>query len=674
MRSFLFRPFQYVIVFLAFAMIFGGRSHPATAAIPDFPQNASVRMPGTIDLNGLQVTLDPVRGSQITVAPLALAGIDGLWNPMGRGAQNYVNALAADSNGNIYVGGAFTTVYDSSGVAVPFTAYVAKWNRAAKSWEALGRGASNIVHSLAVDNADNLYVGGSFINVIDAGGSPVAKTIYIAKWNGSAWSALAGGAGSVVKSLAVDSQDVLYVGGLFTAVKDISNVSVPYTAYIAQWSGGTWINLGRGADAEVRALAVDGQDNLYAGGAFAKVYDQLGNLILYTGKIAKWNSGNKSWTALARGVNDQVEAIAVDHQDRVYVGGKFTSAKNSFGGNVAFTTKIAKWDPSVSQWTPLGRGANFTVWEFDEDSQGDVYVAGAFNTVYDDSGAGVPNTGGIAKWHPTEGEWSALAGGAASNVLAVVVDDKDDVYIGGIFNNTNDNNSAAVDFTTRLAKWETGNIFTDGFESGDTSRWSAATGAGSLGEITLRGLCYMCMNTTNPLDGTYDLQINVLNKKPHYLTDGSPSSEKRYRARFYIDIRGLKMGNKNNFKLFQGRKGTKKPFLLLVRKYRKKYQVRAIAKLDSGKVKRTKWYVLPKKSVAVEIDWKSAGTIGNHNGYLQLWVDNRFKQNIASLNNDTMNIEEIRLGVTQRIKKSFNISGNFYLDAFTSNDLYYAGP
>jgi len=58
-------------------------------------------------------------------------------------------------------------------------------------------------------------VGGAFNSVYSTGTTSVGSTGYIAKWNGSAWSALGGGVSSTVYALAVSGSD-LYVGGTFT--------------------------------------------------------------------------------------------------------------------------------------------------------------------------------------------------------------------------------------------------------------------------------------------------------------------------------------------------------------------------------------------------------------------------------------------------------------------------
>ena len=61
---------------------------------------------------------------------------------------------AADSSGNLYVGGNFTT---AGGVTVN---NIAKWDGTA--WFALGTGTNSTVSALAADSSGNLYVGGNF--------------------------------------------------------------------------------------------------------------------------------------------------------------------------------------------------------------------------------------------------------------------------------------------------------------------------------------------------------------------------------------------------------------------------------------------------------------------------------------------------------------------------------
>jgi hypothetical protein len=159
--------------------------------------------------------------------------------------------LALDSSGNLYAGGTFTT---AGGVAAN---RIAKWNGSA--WSALGTGMSGgtdpYVYALALDSSGNLYAGGSFTT---AGGVAANR---IAKWNGTAWSTLGTGMNSAVNTLALDSSGNLYAGGNFTTAGGVAN-----TAYIAKWNGTAWSALDTGMNSTVNALALGSSGNVYAGG------------------------------------------------------------------------------------------------------------------------------------------------------------------------------------------------------------------------------------------------------------------------------------------------------------------------------------------------------------------------------------------------------------------------
>ena len=111
-----------------------------------------------------------------------------------------VSALAVSGN-DVYAAGWFTT---AGGEAANF---IAKWN--GTSWSALGSGMNNSVNALAVSGSD-VYAGGNFT---EAGGVAVNR---IAKWNGTSWSALETGVSGTVSAVAVSGSDV-FAGGVFEA-------------------------------------------------------------------------------------------------------------------------------------------------------------------------------------------------------------------------------------------------------------------------------------------------------------------------------------------------------------------------------------------------------------------------------------------------------------------------
>lgn len=185
-----------------------------------------------------------------------------------------VYALGVDSRGALYAGGGFG---DLDGI--PAADWVAAYR--AGTWGALGSGpppdggaVTSWVRSLTADGT-HVYVGGEFTDV-----AGIAQADNIAKWNGSAWSALgANGAGtngifpprsSVFAILASGSR--VFVGGEFQNAN-----GNPLSDNLVVFDGKSWQPIGsdgagNGAlNAGVHALAMFG-GKLYAGGNFSSVW------------------------------------------------------------------------------------------------------------------------------------------------------------------------------------------------------------------------------------------------------------------------------------------------------------------------------------------------------------------------------------------------------------------
>jgi hypothetical protein len=240
------------------------------------------------------------------------------WSALGTGLNSFVDALAV-SGTNLYAGGFFNK---AGGVTAND---VAQWN--GSSWSALGSGIVGQVYALAVSGT-TLYVGGEFLEVDGVGGVPAN---YIAQWNGSSWSALGSGMNGPVDALAV-SGTTLYAGGFF----QIAGSSSAY--WIAQWNGSSWSAVGGGLNFPVSALAVSGS-TLYVGGGFTTATNS-GGATVTVNYIAQWNGS--TWSALGAGMNNSVNALAVSGNNNLYAGGDFATA----GTNVSAYVAEALFSPS----------------------------------------------------------------------------------------------------------------------------------------------------------------------------------------------------------------------------------------------------------------------------------------------------------------------------------------
>jgi hypothetical protein len=312
--------------------------------------------------------------------------------------------LARMQTGDLLAAGQFTSAGNAG------AADIARWD--GSDWSSIGGNVGNGMNRVigfvrAIDvSGDDVYAGGVFSSV----GGILANRV--AKWNGSAWSALGSGiAGPTtmqVRSITHSGNDV-YFGGVFTNIGGINATN------IAKWDGANWSALGGSLNSNVNALAVSGGE-LYAGGAFT----MAGTLPV--NRVAKW--AGAGWLLLGTGMNSNVNALATGPNGDVYAGGTFTSA----GGITA--NKVAKWN-NATGWTPLGNGINFGVVAALAVNGSNVYAAGSFS--FADS---LP-VNNIARWDGAN--WSALGSGlqlnsSSAQVTALAVRGNE-VFAGGTITN-----------------------------------------------------------------------------------------------------------------------------------------------------------------------------------------------------------------------------------------------
>ena len=216
-----------------------------------------------------------------------------------------VFALAVGPDGKIYIGGQFT---NADGIAA--ADYITVYDPVANTYAALSTGMDSDVNALAFAPNGLLYATGAFLN---AGGGAARR---IASWNGSAWSALGTGldpAGAGVGlALVVGPDNTMYVGGGFT------NAGGTVVNYIASWNGSAFSALAGGMGNVVRSIVFGLNGALYAGGDFTTAGGVSAN------RIAVWNG--VGWAPLGTGVGGSVSKIAVMTDGRLLVGGSFTTA------------------------------------------------------------------------------------------------------------------------------------------------------------------------------------------------------------------------------------------------------------------------------------------------------------------------------------------------------------
>jgi hypothetical protein len=314
------------------------------------------------------------------------------------GVDGSVNAIILDAGGDLYVGGDFTTAGGNP------ANNIAKWDGSA--WSALGTGLDGAVYALTFDNNGVLYAGG------DMSGN-------LSKWDGTTWTSLGAGLDGPVYALTVDTQtNILYFGGLF---------SVPYSNIASiNTSTNTVIDNG-GADGAIRALAYvnfngnPAYTNVVAGGDFNVIGSNSLGSSPYMARL--YVPDVNQWSNLQANLNGPVYSIRSTSSGLLYVGGNFTNSPVTRVG-----VFYANFDGASFTWTAFGSGVNATVKALAIDGSANVFAGGDFTT------AGGSTANHIAKWDGAA--WSTYGSGtnAAVNALATV---SNTLYIGGDFTQAN---------------------------------------------------------------------------------------------------------------------------------------------------------------------------------------------------------------------------------------------
>jgi hypothetical protein len=518
------------------------------------------------------------------------------WSPLGLGLNGVVYSVAIDSNDNVYFGGSFSALSDSSLIL----SNIAKWTPSTSTWSALGTGANNGVNkdvtAIAIDSNNDVYAGGSFTFINDGvtittntANAAVTDSTSITFANASLSNLVTGmsvvidGYSNLTISTVTNDQKTINVSQAITITTGttISFLNTPVNK-IAKWTSSTskWSALGNttalangvlatvSADTKVSSIAIDSDNNVYVSGSFNTIYNItnstnnaiiassttivfkekssydlfsdmklyiVGNTTTYkistvstdqktitidtaitlnanttiyfsnkAKNIAKWTPSTSSWSVLgdntkygangtiSTSTSSSISSIAIDTNKNLYVGGTFTTVSNSTIVSTNSTNKIVS--SSTIEFNSASSPALITGMSFYLTSITGVTtlyyiisITSQTNINIDKSITLSPNTtisffldtsaNNIAKWTPSTSAWSALSSasinGVSSTVNSVAIDSSNNVYVGGSFTKLGDNKTIA----NYIAKW-------------DTSKWSTVGGqiTSTILNGTLNGL------------------------------------------------------------------------------------------------------------------------------------------------------------------------------------------
>jgi uncharacterized delta-60 repeat protein len=434
------------------------------------------------------------------------------------GANDTVRALDLQSDGKVVIGGEFTLIHST---AITGTARLNIDGSLDSSYSPVLGGTVPIVYSLTVQPDDKVIIGGSFTSV---DGQTRYRTARLNN-NGSVDSGFTttNMTNDTVRSVALQSDGKVLIGGRFTIVDGISgtnriarldtdgSLDNSFNAYPGVHSGdvfsvvvqphddkvligGSFSKVsdkprqgfarflsdgsldtvfypGSGPDDRVRALAIQSSDGkVLIGGDFTSVGMETRRY------IARLKSGGSLDSAfgednLSMGPNNTVEAIGIQNDGKVIIGGDFTSVDSTARNRIARLDTDGALDTSFNP----GSGTDDNVKDVAILDDGYLIIAGEFSQVGGEPRNGIAkldSSGTITSTFEVTGTHELIG-----DVYAIDILDSGKVLIGGKFilrtiagsiveykNIARLNNDGTVDTSFSKDNWPDDDVYTLGVQ------------------------------------------------------------------------------------------------------------------------------------------------------------------------------------------------------------------
>jgi len=276
-----------------------------------------------------------------------------------------VRALALQPDGRVLIGGDF-----SSYNGVPRSC-IARLNSDGSLDEGFnpGTGANSLVYSLAVQPDGRVLIGGEFFSYNGTPRSHIARVNSDGSLDTGFYSWT--GADSTIWSLVLQPDGKVLIGGAFTSYNGTPRNRIARVN--SDGSLDTGFNPGTGANSTIRSLALQPDGKVFIGGAFTSYNGTSRN------GIARLNADGSLDTSFnpGTGADDAVISLTVQPDGKVLIGGAFTSYNGTLRNRIARLNTDGSLDTSFNP----GTGADGWLNSFTVQPDGKILIGGEF-TIY----------------------------------------------------------------------------------------------------------------------------------------------------------------------------------------------------------------------------------------------------------------------------------------------------
>jgi uncharacterized delta-60 repeat protein len=328
----------------------------------NYVNSAALQPDGQILIGGLFTTYNGIGRNRI-IRLTSDASLDYSFNP-GTGANNNLQTVALQPDGKIIVAGGFTS-FNGTG-----RNYIARLNVDGTMDTDFdpGLGANNWIYSTAVQSDGKILIGGLFTNFNGVAINRIARL----STSGTLDATFNPGTGTNdrVFSTMVQSDGKILLGGRFTS---FNGTNKNYIARLnADGSVDNTFIPGTAADSLLRIIVLQPDGKILIGGRFINFNG------IKRSRIARLNANGTVDVSFnpGSGTNGTVEAIAVQSDGRIIIGGSFTS----FNGTTRNHIARLNTDGTLDNTFIPDEGTNNDVLSIAIQPDGKIIVVGAFTS------------------------------------------------------------------------------------------------------------------------------------------------------------------------------------------------------------------------------------------------------------------------------------------------------
>lgn len=295
--------------------------------------------------------------------------LDSSFDP-GTGANQAVNALALQAGGKALIGGSFTTY---NGTSINRMARLNQDGSLDTTFDP-GTGASNSLYSMATQPDGKVIIGGNFTTYNEVGRNRIVRlhpdgSLDLAYATGS-------GANNAVTALTLQPDGKALIGGWFTSCHDVPLNRLARLDVDGSLDGS--FNPGTGANNAIYAIALQPDNRVLIGGGFTS-YN--GTSRSYFTRLNADGSVDTTFDA-GTGPDGPVNAIALQPDGKLLIGGSFSVYDGVGRHDIARLNADGSLDPSFDP----GVGTNSSIMAMAMQPDGKLLVGGFFD-LYDGKSA-----------------------------------------------------------------------------------------------------------------------------------------------------------------------------------------------------------------------------------------------------------------------------------------------